>query len=188
MFRSARLLLLSQLSFWLFLVLCLLLMPHFLLESDEGGVSNYGVYTKTIIPFTLAFGLCGVLMLEAAEALPRELAHHQTLQRYLYSIGGLNLVVLESTYTYQVNSLFDGVHVYASVMLLVAEVVAGMWLWRVYTHGMLQTVGLCLLLTGFCFLVLTFFGLLHVLFIAETVASAGFSVLLVWTVGHAPAT
>jgi uncharacterized membrane protein len=139
------------------------------------------------VPYTLAFGLCGLLMVCAARTLPEATVHRISLQRWLYGVGALNLLVLESTYLYQVNSWLDAVHVYSGVALFLAELAAGFWLWRTYARDLLQDVFLCVQVIGFAILVVDFFGFVHLLFIAEAVAGLGFSVLLVRAASRAMA-
>jgi len=159
-------------------------MPHFLLEPNEGGVSNYGVHARTVIPYTLAFGLCGVLTLLAAKALPHETPNRRALQWILSLAGSLYILVLISTYTYQVNNVFDTIHVYAGIGLFLLEAVAAIWLARSSIRDALQVVSLAVQIVGCILSVLTYFGYLHVLFIAEMLTNIGFGALLVHAIGR----
>jgi hypothetical protein len=184
MHRAVRMAMFAQLSLFFFLTVCFLLMPHFLLESNEGGVSNYGVHAKTIVPYTLAFGLCGGLTLLAVQDLPRDIPNRRMLQWVLSLAGTLYILVLISTYAYQLNNAFDTIHEYAGVALFLLEVIAAIWLVRMRVHDTLQILSFAVLLTGFTLSALTYFGYLHVLFIAEMLTNLGFGVLLVHTLGR----
>jgi len=48
----ARDLLVSQCTFFAFLALCIVLMPGILFRRNEGGMSNYGIHTVTVIPYS----------------------------------------------------------------------------------------------------------------------------------------
>ncbi len=182
---SVRLVILAQMSLGLFLLVCFVLMPHFLLQSDEGGVSNYGTYSATIIPYTLAFGLCGVLTLQAARVFWTDTARSRQLRRVLFGSGWFYLAVLESTYLYQVSGLLDDIHIAVGVLLLVFQIATATWFGHVFTRDVLQTVLLAAQGAGFILAVLTLFGVLHVLFIAEVVTSLTFGWLLIRVVRQA---
>lgn len=185
MHSAVRLLVLSQISLWFFLFVCFVLLPHFLLEANEGGVSNYGVHTATIIPYTLAFMLAGLLLFWAASVLPKQTTHRRSLQWVLGIVGSLYLLTLESTYPYQVNNLFDSIHMYAAIVLFLIQLLAAVWIWHAFTHDTVQNVLFAVQIVGLLLLTLTLFGVLHVLFIAETVTGMDFGILLVHTVRQA---
>jgi len=176
--EPARLVLLGQLSLFAFLFVCFLFNPHFLLESNEGGVSNYGVYARTIVPYTLAFGGCGVLTLWAARLVPEASREQRQLRLWLALFGLLYLAVLVTTYPYKINHAFDGVHIVAGVVLLVAELAAGAWFALARPRNTANIALLGALLFSFTLAALTFFGRLHILFIAELATSAAFGALL----------
>ncbi len=52
--------------------LCVAIDPRYLLERDEGGVSNYGTRPDTVAFYSAAFAGCSVLMWRAARRLPTE--------------------------------------------------------------------------------------------------------------------
>ena len=160
-------------------------MPHFLFESDEGGFSNYGVYNETIVLYTLAFGLCGVLTLQAARVLPIGIVHRRGLQCILQLAGWLYLFVLESTYLYQVNGLLDLIHIVSGITLFLFETAATIWFGYVFARDRSQNVLLVIELVGFVLGLLTLFGILHVLFVAETLTNAAFGMLTIRTVRQA---
>ena len=68
--RAFHFLVLSQLSFFGLLAICVAIEPHFVVERDEGGVSNFGVAAGTRVPYSLAFLLCAVFLVRAAQDLP----------------------------------------------------------------------------------------------------------------------
>lgn len=169
----------SQVSLLGFLLLCLLLIPHFLLESNEGGVSNYGIHAKTFIPYTLAFGLCGLLTLRAAWLLPHNRPHYRPLRLSLIIVGILFLLVLFTTYPYKVNSIFDNLHLDASTALILFETALSLW-WSIrLVRDLPNFIASAAQLVGFVLALLTRFNVIHWLFVAELVLSTAFAVIIV---------
>jgi hypothetical protein len=172
--QCAQYLLFGQIGLFAFLIVCLLLNPHFLLESNEGGISNYGLYAKTIVPYTLAFGSAGIFTLLGARATP-----NRSLRIALYLLGFLFLSVLVSTYFYKINHAFDNIHEYTSAMLFIMELVLGSWFVLGMKRSSLAIIGLLIQYAGFTLSVLNDTHIIHKLFIAEVAASFGFSLLLI---------
>jgi hypothetical protein len=176
--HAARLVMFAQLSLFLCLFACFLLMPHFLFESNEGGVSNYGTYARTVIPYTIGFALCGVLTIRAAFSLPKE-ASYRTLQRVLLLLGTLYLLELLSTYAYKLNNTFNNVHVYISVISAAYCMAIGVWLALSIARNAVNVSLVLVQSLGFVVAGLTYLGYLHVLFIAEMGTGVVFGTLLV---------
>lgn len=176
--------LLGQVSLFGFLLVCLLLKPHFLFESNEGGISNYGLYARTIIPYTLAFGLGGLFTVRAALALPENTDHYQALKITLGVLGLLLIVAMFSTYPYKLNAVFNDTHKYTSVLLTFLEVALGVWFAVFLAPNAKNLMILSLQLLGFLTGLLTYFGAIHILFIAEMVTGLAFGALLVRTIAQ----
>lgn len=179
MHRSVRFLVYAQLALFAGLAICLILLPHFLFESNEGGISNFGTYARTIVPFTLGFGVCGSLTIWAAAILPRSTPSYRDVRSALQILGLLYFFVLCSTYLYKVNHTLDTLHVYASVALVIWNMVFGTWLALFVVRDRINVALLCIQYVAFTLAVLTYIGTLHTLFIAECGLSAAFGVLLV---------
>jgi hypothetical protein len=182
----ARHMLFAQLGLFAGLFVCFLLIPHFLLESNEGGVSNYGTYLKTVVPYTLGLGICGISTIRAAGTLPAATVSRYLLQWSLRILGLLYLLVLLSTYPYKLNIIFDTIHQYVGVTLVLYMLALSVWLALVFVRG---TVNILLLISesvGFLLATATYFNLIHILFIAELLMSAAFGVLLVRTADMLP--
>lgn len=177
--KAVRYLVIAQLSLFGFLFVCFLLLPTFLLRSNEGGVSNYGVHFLTVIPYTLAFGLCSIYTYLAARELPANSSTHTNLRRVLLCLSVLFFVLLLTTYPYKLNQMWNNIHIYAGVVLMVYEIAVGIWLAAFVAQGYLTILILLVQLVGFILAAFTFYGVGHHLFIAESVASLAFSVLLI---------
>jgi len=174
--------LLGQASLFGFLLICLALTPHFLLEYNEGGVSNYGLYAKTVVPYTLAFGLCGSLTLLAARFIPKGIASYKTLRISLAALGILLIIVLVSTYPYKVNNALNVIHVDVGTALAFLELGLGMWFALVLARDLKNIAFFAVQVIGFGLGVLTHFGVIHILFITEMLTSFAFGIVLVRTV------
>lgn len=187
MHSSIRLVLAAQVNLVGWLVVCLLLSSQYLLQADEGGISNYGTHARTVLPYTLAFLVSAGCVYLAGRRLPLETRRRTQLVRLLKIVAGLYVVVLASTYMYQRASLFRDVHALSSTLLAVFELTTGLWLVRTLLGDWLQYVALSLLFTGFVLGLLTAQGWLHMLFIAEVTIGSAYGVLLVRAVRQAVA-
>lgn len=182
MHPTARQLQIAQLALLIGLVVCLVLLPRFLFETNEGGISNYGTYARTVVPFTLGFGLCGVFTIMAAWSLPRQTLKYRWLKGALLVSGLLYFLVMVSTYPYKLGHGFDALHVYAGVALVLWDMAFGSWLALILEHNWVNVALLVVQYIGFTLALLTYLGPLHTLFIAECLTSAAFGTLLVRSV------
>jgi hypothetical protein len=181
MTKVSRYLLYSQLSLYMGLLVCLVLLPKYLLEHDEGGISNYGVHALTVVPYTLAFGLCGLFILKAAASMQPGARSSATLKRALYLLGTLFLFALVTTYFYKLNHIFDDLHILSGILLFVTEMTLGVWFALAISRNTGNSLLLAAQIIGFLLSFLTFIGALHILFIAQLLTSISFSSLLVRT-------
>lgn len=176
MSKSARLLLRGQLLLAVSLLLCTALLPQFFFSWNQGGVSNYGVNGRTMVPFSVGFIGCAVMMVLAAFALPDD---GTTQTRYLRLAIAANavlpLLVTLTTYTYKVNSSLNALHVHSSRALTLAEAPLVLWLALRVIPGRAAKWLLAVFCCGFAIGVLTLAGIVHFLNLAEllTVFSAG---------------
>jgi len=161
-----------------FTLLCVLLMPHFLLERNEGGVSNYGLYAKTVVPYTLAFGLCGLLTLWSARFMAKE---NRAFGMALAGLGILLIAALLSTYPYKVNDTFNTIHVDIGTALAFVELGLGIWFTLFLARDIKNILFLAIQIIGFVLGILTHFGVIHILFVTEMLTSVAFGIILVRT-------
>lgn len=187
MHRSIRLVLAAQVNLVSWLLVCILLSSQYLLQSDEGGISNYGAHVRTVLPYSLAFLVSAWCVYRAGRSLPVETRQRSQLVRLLSVVAGLYVVVLGSTYLYQRDSLFRDAHAMSSALLAVFELATGLWLVRTLLGDWLQYAAFGLLFTGFMLGVLTAQGWLHLLFVAEFTIGSAYGVLLVRAVRQAVA-
>jgi hypothetical protein len=176
--KAVHYVLCGQLSLFVFWGVCLLLMPHFLLERDEGGMSNYGVYLKTVVPYSLALGLCGLCILRAASLIRSNTHTQKILRRYLYLIGIGLLLVLVSTYLYKRNTLLADVHIGIAIVLLLIELVAGWWFAWVLAKNSGNAFLFILQFAGSLLILSSAVGPVHMLLAAQLGTNLAFGILM----------
>lgn len=185
MAKVARYIGLSQLSFFAFLSVCIIIMPGFLLERNEGGVSNDGVHWQTVVPYTLAFLLCSIFLMRAAFVL-RQLQTSGRLCAALLIVAGSLLLVLGSTYPYKLNVMFKDIHIAAGVELFCLEIGLAFWLTFTFLRSAPGVVLLTIQIAGFLLAALTLAGRLHLLFVSQIITSLAFGLILWRAAKHLP--
>jgi len=169
---------LGQISFALFIAICVALHPGFVLKADEGGMSNYGVHAKTVLPYTLALALAAGFSFRAASALHGQPTSHRRLVQLLIAYGALVALTLVTTYGYTLNTELKDLHLGVGVVVTIFEFVASLWMYReLRSLRLVVAVELC----GFLLATLTFFGILHVLFLTQLLIGGSFALFLVTT-------
>ncbi len=178
--RPGALIVLGQVSFLVFLALAVALHPGFVLKADEGGISNYGIHLKTVVPYSLAFVLCAYFSIRAA-GLCRGPGITTRRFRYLLTVYAcLLLLTLLSTYGYRLDVGLKEIHVAAGVTTVAFEVAASVWMYAQLRGGW-DAVFLAVQLVGSAVAGLTVLGVGRLLFLGQAVASMGFALLLIRT-------
>lgn len=171
----------SQVVLALSLIICTIISPHFLFSSNEGGVSNYAVHAATIVPTTLGFLGCALLLVTAARHLARDSYSARFAPWLKLAAAGYALVLL-SSYPYKLNGFFDKTHVYISLAFAVFLLIATVRLVR-YNHlDKLGVLAMTLVLGGFALGIATLANATHVLFMSQTLIGFGFGMTLIHTV------
>jgi hypothetical protein len=168
-------LLLSQLCLLLSVVICLLLLPHFLFSKHEGGMSNYGVHLKTIIPYSLGLLLASFYALRAALAIK---IRSSPLRWLLLGYSALLLLVLVTTYPYKLNVYLKDTHIAVSIVLFWFEVLAAIWLCRAFLEDKINISLVILQIVGLIIGGLTLFGVFQLLFTSELLTIIPFGIIL----------
>ena len=168
----------GQFGFALFIAICVALHPGIVLKANEGGLSNYGVHAKTVVPYTLALALAAGFSLQAARTLHAQATPSRRLERLLTTYGALVLLTLVTTYAYTLNTALKDLHLGVGVVITVFEFVASLWM-----YGELRSLRLVVVieLCGFLLAALTFFGVLHVLFLTQLLVGGSFALFLIKT-------
>ncbi len=122
--RAVRYVAYSELSFFGMLLVCVALIPR--AATGNLGLSFYGTYHTTIIPYTAGMLLAGYYLIKAAHTLP----HHTTTLQYLTEalIVLAVLIVGVCLTPYSVDLLFDRAHIATSAVLFLVELLLAGWL------------------------------------------------------------
>ncbi len=176
--RVARYLLLSQVSFFAFIGICIAILPKFLFEHNEGGLSNYGVHPSTVVPFSLAFILCCVFLIQAARLVPIIYNHFRLS---LLALASISLLVLITTYPYKMNAVFNNLHIDTAILIVCYQMLTGFWMALLVCKDRLNAIALGCQIVGFLLAALTFLGRVHLLFAAQLLTGLAFGVILVRT-------
>lgn len=177
--KIVRLIALSQVSLFGFLAICCILMPKFLFARNEGGISNFGVHRLTIIPFTLAFALCGIYLLQAVRLVT---VHSKSTRQFRFLLEifiGILLSLLISTYVYKINSAYKNIHIAAGSALFYFELGGACWLALRLVPSQINRLLLGIVIIGFVLGAFTLIGWLHLLFIAQVITGVAFGLLLI---------
>lgn len=172
----------SQLALVLTLALCLPLMPHFLFSTNMGGISNYGVHARTVVPYTAGITVSSLLLALAGRRLSRD--GHRGLALICSTTGVLFAINVLSTYPYKLGPTWGLVHSVCAILLAVAELAGALAVARL-VDDRTSYAALAVTVAAFLVMTLSFFGTLHVLFAAEVLTGCAFGFLLVHGVGWA---
>jgi hypothetical protein len=159
-------------------------MPHFLFERNEGGMSNYGVHAKTVVSYSFALGLSGIFTVKAASLVNQKKEITKTLRKLLVVLGLSSIVVLLSTYPYKIDTLLADIHIGISILLFAFEVIASIWFVRTLSRNWINAVLLGVQTLGFLLILGSAIGIVHILLLAQLVASLAFGIFLVRAVSR----
>ena len=112
----------AQICLYLGLVIAILLKPHGL--AADSGISFYGIYLRTVIPF--AFGLLGSAFCYLRAALSIRRQDLRPLRFALVAAVALTIVIAATPYS--VSSLFDWLHTSAGSALFSLQLLLSGWL------------------------------------------------------------
>jgi hypothetical protein len=170
----------GQIGFALFIALCVALSPHYVLKANEGGISNFGVHLRTIVPYSIALLVPAALTYAASRLVVPVDARPRYLQIILVAYSALILLTLLTTYTYKIDEPLKVVHVGVGAIITIFEMGATLWMYR-ELHALLAV--LVVQVIGFVLATLTIFGALHVLFATQIAVGVPFAWFLVRTCG-----
>lgn len=171
----------GQISLAVFLGVCVLMHPGFVLKADEGGMSNYGIHLKTSFAYSLSLGLPVLFSYLALRVISSDDAVTRRLTQFLRLYCWLVLLTLLSTYVYSLDTTLKDLHFVIGALLTIFQTGASLWMYRVLRRTGRDAVLLGVQLVGFALETLTVFGALHVLFLSQVLTSGAFALLLVRT-------
>ncbi|MBC7708123.1 hypothetical protein H7Y63_02790 [Polaromonas sp.] len=173
-FKAYQYLGVSQLIFGLCLLGCFILIPHYFLDSNQGGISNYGTEAQTSALFILGFGSAALGSLVAAIKLGRSVGFSSSL----YWLALSYLFVLVSTFTYKQNTSQRALHELSAVVLLFAMLLVVFKLRKITRHDVRAKIALIIFMVGFLLGCITSTDIIHMLFTAEVLCALSFGYLL----------
>jgi hypothetical protein len=171
----------GELAYLFFVIVSVALHPGFVLTSNEGGMSNYGLHIKTAVPYTLALALLALYSQRAAMAYANGDRRVRRLGLVLTSYSAVLLLILLSSYIYSLDVGLKDVHFALGTVLVVLVGAASLWMFRAWPLSATSSLLLLVQLAGDSLALLTAVGDLHLLFLAEMLANLGFAGLLIRT-------
>lgn len=153
--------------------------PGVVLAANEGGVSNYGVRSATVVPYTLAFASCSLFLWLAARAVPPALPARGRLAAGMEATAVAFAVVLATTYPYKLNRALDDLHLALVVLAFLVQFVFVAWLTFTAHPRWPQAVFWLLWSVGFVLGGTTLAGAVHLLFVAQATMTIGFALVTV---------
>jgi hypothetical protein len=179
--RAYQLMVAGEASFLVFTSVCVALHPGFVLKGNEGGLSDYGVHIKTVLPYTLSLGILVLCNLRAAflySGADRQTRRLRFLMVAYCSVVGL---ILLSTYVYTLNGDLKDLHYGLGTLLMVVVGVGSIWMYRLRPPSATVRIFLVVQIIGDVLNLATALGALHVLFLAEMSSNIGFALILIRT-------
>lgn len=161
-----------------FVLVCIAIKPHFFFESNQGGISNYGLYAATVVPFSLST-LCGAVLSWMSTAF---IPSQAKLAKLIKVWSVLAVLTLLSTYPYKVNHAFDIIHQLFSVLLVFFEVGVGSFIALVVKKNYLSLSIWFIQLVTFALAILNYLGVIHKLMIIELLFGISFAFLVLYSV------
>lgn len=125
---AVRYIIRSQLVLYAGLLVCIALLPAGLHTND--GISYYGIFERTLIPYTLALGGAAYFAWLAADKLTRPELRYVRFSLFLYTL----LVVGIMLTPYSLGRWFDYLHTTFGSALFSLQLLLSFWLvWRLRT-------------------------------------------------------
>jgi len=169
----------GEVAFLFFTGVCIALHPGFVLKANEGGLSDYGVHLKTVIPYTLSLALLVGFNLRAASLVSDGDQRSRRLRLLLLTYCSVLTLVMLSTYVYTLNGVLRDLHFGVGVVLVVVVTAGSLWLYRLWPPSLIASLFLIVQITGAVLNLVTTLGALHVLFAAEMLSNIGFALILI---------
>ncbi len=173
MTRSLFLTIASQASLAITLCICVLIRPSVLISLPQGGLSNYGTESQTIVVFSVGFWVATVFLLIAAKK-----SQDIRLKKTMSFFAVLLALLIISTYPYRINTFFENIHILIGFTVGTFQLISAYLLARwVHFDNVSRIAGLFLLgsiITGISTIFST--GLL---FTSQLLGGLGYGTLLV---------
>lgn len=165
---------LSQLSLFILLIVCTFIIPG--VASSNGGVSNFGNHSSTIVLYILAFSLCSGFLLISARILVRDKAN-QIVGYLLIVLALLELLVLISTFPRHLSWTYSVIHDDIGIALFGYQFIISIW-FVIKLNNLKTTLVFLVEFIGSIIALLTIMKFFHLLFIGQMIGAVGFGILL----------
>jgi hypothetical protein len=162
----------GQLAFAAMVGVCVVINPGLVLKRGQAGLSNYGLHLQTAVPYTIAFVAASLGAFTAARRLS---APRGPLARSLVWYGGLNLVVLVTSYGYSLDVGLRDVHILFGSLLLILMSATATWI--SVRGGWTDRAVAVVTVGGLVLAAVTLAGFAHDLFVAQAACAVGFGEL-----------
>ena len=166
----------SQSSLIIGLLLCFIIYPGLML--DPGGISNFALQLSTAIPYTLGFLLSAIFLMLLAKNYPKNLTQSYKVKLYLNSLAILLLLVLTSSYVFDVNEFFGWLHKIIGAILITFQIYFGWWLIVIFRLGFFVLFLLGLHVFGALVMLFSLFTALEILSLGQITIGLSFAGLL----------
>jgi hypothetical protein len=175
----------GEVAFLFFMGVSVALHPGFVLARHEGGISEYGVHVKTAVLYTLAWVVLAGGNMRAARVCGGRGVRSEKVRALLLSYSVASSLVLLSTYFYSLDAVLKYIHYGLGAVLVVFMSAAACWLYRQLSDVSWARAALWVQLLGSTAALLSFAGVFHVLFCAESISNVGCAILLAKTCSKA---
>jgi len=177
--HTTKYLIISQSALVVSLIVCVILIPGFLFAKNEGGISNYGLHLKTVVPYSLGFLIAAFYLLKTALSKEFKLFSKQHLRQPLIGYAAFLILVLITTYGYKTNVFLKNTHITVTILIACFELLAAGWLYSTILRDKINIALLFAQFIGFVMGAATFLGYIHLLFISQLIMIITFGTILI---------
>lgn len=174
----------GQIALGLSLFICLLLVPHYLLATNQGGVSNYGTNNTTRILFVFGFGAAALGMFVGATKLPAGPKYARGMKLSMYMLSVLYVLVLLSTFSYKSGAFEKQLHELSALVLFIVMLYQAVQIRFMSADDRRLQIAFIIFCAGWLAGILTAFEVLHVLFTAQILCGVSFGYMLTRILGR----
>lgn len=171
-----RYIIIGQLGLLVSLLLSLFLSPD--VYRGPGGFSNYGVQAETTALYSIGFLIVGGLTYKAATLLRDDTLEQKLTRTGLASLAFGYILVLISTYPYQLNETLDTIHRQIGALFFVYINIFTAWLVNNFTREPIGVLLLFAVIGGSLIAMLSIHEFVPLLSHGQAITALSFSLLL----------
>jgi len=167
---------LSQISLVLFLVICTSIIPS--VAAKNGGVSNFGNHSSTIILYILGFSLCIIFLYLASRVVLKLDSNLQWQSICLVVLAFLYFLVLISTFPRHISFTYSDIHDYLGIVLFIYQFFLSIWLLR-KNHNLTLVLFFCIESGGSIVGLMSILKVVDLLYVGQMIGGLGFGLVFV---------